>query len=456
MVNSFKNSYNRAIKIGFIEDYTGDLAIYGLQKRHAAQLAVKEINEGFSLRGGAVGAPGIAVFGSTALKAPRVSCRGGDFYYDMKKEDLDEDKLVFSQEDKILVRSGEKGLLGKEVRLIDYDGKSSNRRWRQLARTLIEADQVDVLVAGLTSSSRETIRPLVDKANQLYFYVNQYEGGVADKNTFCTGAVCEQQVVPLLDYMVRTYGRQIYVLAADYNFGQLTAAWTRAFAPVIGGEVVGEEFVPLGTSKFGPVITRVKETQPDWVLTLLVGSAQQNYYPQASEAGLDFPMASTVNMAQGYEHVRFKAPVMDNMHNAVNYMMEIPTVRNKAFVKRWYRMFPNDPYIGQMAQNAYFSIHLYANAVRLAGTTDQTTVGAILESGLHIEAPEGTVFIDPATHHATHYIRLARCDYEHRITFVREWPAINPWWLQRLGVNLIRNPEYKQYVPKEDLFLKIR
>ena len=27
---------------------------------------------------------------------------------------------------------------------------------------------------------------------------------------------------------------------------------------------------------------------------------------------------------------------------------------------------------------------------------------------------------------------------------------IQAWWLQRLGVNLIRKPEYKQYVPDED------
>jgi branched-chain amino acid transport system substrate-binding protein len=31
------------VKIGFIEDYSGNLAVYGLQKLHAAQLAVKEI-----------------------------------------------------------------------------------------------------------------------------------------------------------------------------------------------------------------------------------------------------------------------------------------------------------------------------------------------------------------------------------------------------------------------------
>ena len=81
-------------------------------------------------------------------------------------------------------------------------------------------------------------------------------------------------------------------------------------------------------------------------------------------------------------------------------MQEIPTKRNQDFVQRFYKMFPNDPYLGQMAQNTYFSIHLYAKAARLAGTTDQEKVRKTLEAGWNIEAPEGTVFLEPGTHHA--------------------------------------------------------
>ena len=32
------------VKVGFIEDESGNLSVYGIQKLHAAQLAVKEIN----------------------------------------------------------------------------------------------------------------------------------------------------------------------------------------------------------------------------------------------------------------------------------------------------------------------------------------------------------------------------------------------------------------------------
>ena len=71
---------------------------------------------------------------------------------------------------------------------------------------MIQEDKVDVLVAGFASAEREAIRPIVDQFKQLYFYTNQYEGGVADANTFCTGPVCEQQVIPTVQYMVEKFG----------------------------------------------------------------------------------------------------------------------------------------------------------------------------------------------------------------------------------------------------------
>jgi urea transport system substrate-binding protein len=439
------------VKLGFIEDESGNLAVYGLQKLHAAQLAVKEINEGKTLKGAPnIGAGSLGAMAQVAKNPPVVSKAGVGLDLASDGGEKSVTDLVFEEDPDVLIDSGEKGVLGREVNLVSADGQSNNTLWQQLARRMIQQDKVDVLVAGFASAEREAIRPIVDQFRQLYFYTNQYEGGVADANTFCTGPVCEQQVIPTVQYMVEKFGPRGYTIAADYNFGQLTAAWAKAFIPLVGGEIIAEEFIPLSVSEFGQVIQRIQAAKPDWVMTLLVGSNHHNYYPQAAAAGLKFPMASTVNMAQGYEHKRFPPPSLANMHNAIQYQLEVPTSRNRAFVKRWMAMFPEDQYIGEMAQNTYFTIHLYAKAARIAGTTEQETVKKALELGWNIEAPEGSVFLEPGTHHCAHPIRLAVCDENHDVKFVRDWPMIQAWWLQRLGVNLVRNPEYKQYTPAED------
>ena len=65
------------MKLGFIEDESGNLAVYGLQKLHAAQLAVKEINEGKTLKGAPnIGAGYLGAMAQVAKNPPVVSKEG--------------------------------------------------------------------------------------------------------------------------------------------------------------------------------------------------------------------------------------------------------------------------------------------------------------------------------------------------------------------------------------------
>ena len=56
---------------------SGNLSVYGIQKLHAAQLAVKEINEGKTLKGGPdIGAGGLDTLGNVAKKPPTINKEG--------------------------------------------------------------------------------------------------------------------------------------------------------------------------------------------------------------------------------------------------------------------------------------------------------------------------------------------------------------------------------------------
>lgn len=382
------NGDSDTIKMGVLEDRSGEFALTGIQKYHAQTLAVEEINE-------------------------------------------------------------DGGILGQEIEMIDPDPQSDVDRYRDLSRQLINEDQVDVLFAGFASSTREAVRPIANQNQQLYIYTNQYEGGVCDSYTFCTGAVPEQQISPVLPELVDEFGPDIYTIAADYNFGQITAAWYRTVADEIGANIVEEEFIPLGVGEFGSTINNIQEADPDILVTLLVGNAQAGFYDQKRAAGLDIPMSTTVNMAQGYEHRRFDPPSLANMYVGVNYMEEIDTDRNNSFVDRYYERWGDEAeYLGQMAQNSYFSTYLYKAAVEEAGTTDQDAVIEALESEISIEAPEGDIRMDPETHHMSHIIRLARADEDHNIEFVDNLGEIDPFWLSEgPGCNLLEESDSSQYEP---------
>jgi branched-chain amino acid transport system substrate-binding protein len=313
---------------------------------------------------------------------------------------------------------------------------------------LIQRDKIDVLFAGFASAEREAIRPIVDQYKMLYFYNNQYEGGVADKYTFCTGPVPEQQIDPVVKYCIEKFGPKCYIMAADYNFGQLSAKWTHEIVKKYGGEIVGEEFIPLATSQFASSLERIQNAKPDFVAMYITGDNHAAFYPQAQAAGLKIPYATSINVAQGYEHKRFPPPTLSGMHIGVHYVEELDTPANADFVKRFRAAFPDVPYIGEQTENTYIGVYLYAMAVAKAGATDIPKVIEALESGLHFDAPEGPVYLDPATHHLVRDIRIVVVDDEHVLHFPETYRQVKPDWLSAVkGVDLTKKPEFVQYEP---------
>jgi len=118
------------------------------------------------------------------------------------------------------------GLLGRPVKLYFYDSESNNQFNSQYTTQALVKDKVEVIHGGITSSSREVMRPIVRKFGGLLFYNSLYEGGVCDRRHVSTGMVPAQQLEPLIDHVTNELGKKKgYVLAADYNYGQITAKW---------------------------------------------------------------------------------------------------------------------------------------------------------------------------------------------------------------------------------------
>ena len=376
-----------AIKIGVLEDQSGDFAAATTVKVHAIELATEEIN-------------------------------------------------------------AEGGIDGQPIELVVYDTQSDNRRYQEFMRRVLQRDKVDVVFAGFSSASREAYRPIVNQFDGLAFYNNQYEGGVCDANMIVTGAVPEQQFSTLIPWMMEEYGNRVYTLAADYNFGQISAEWVRQIVEENGGEMVGEEFIPLGVSQFSQSIQNIQSAEPDFVATLLVGSAQASYYEQAASADVGLPMASSVNVGQGYEHKRFTPPSLADMFVTTNYIEEIDTPASADFVERFREMFPDEPYINQEAANSYIAVYLYKQLVERAGTTEREAIREVIAEGdVCFDGPSGNVCLDPKSQHMSQTIYLAHVQDDHSIEFPTVWENIEPYWLGEAGCDLTANDPSAQYTP---------
>ena len=127
------------------------------------------------------------------------------------------------------------GLLGRPIKLINYDPQSNMQLYTQYAQDAALKEKVAVVHGGITSASREVIRPVLNRFKTLYFYNTQYEGGVCDRNEFTVGSTPSQQVEKLVPLNIKTWGKKVYIVAADYNYGQITAQWVQKYTKDNGG-----------------------------------------------------------------------------------------------------------------------------------------------------------------------------------------------------------------------------
>ncbi|MEL6520360.1 MAG: ABC transporter substrate-binding protein [Pseudomonadota bacterium] len=334
------------------------------------------------------------------------------------------------------------GVLGKQVKSVVYDPQSNMSLYSQYATQLALKDKVAVVQGGITSASRETIRPIFHRFQTLYFYNTLYEGGVCDRNEISLGTTPAQTVEKLVPHVMNLWGKKVYTIAADYNYGQITAAWVKRYVEENGGEVIETEFFPLDVTQFGPTISKIQSSAPDILMSVLVGTGHLGFYRQWAAAGMKdkIPMASTTFGAAGAEPIIMTPEEANGIITCYGYYPTIDSPANKAWLEKVNAAYPDDtPILSELSECTWEGMMIWADAVNEAGTLDREPVLEVLESGKTYDMPAGKVSIDPLTHHAIRDVYIA--DLQDRVFEIKEkFEQVQP--LDTQGVcNLEETPD---------------
>lgn len=375
------------IKVGAIFDLTGGLNIYGIQQNNALNLAVENINS-----------------------------------------------------------NG--GLLGQTLVVKGYDSQSELSKYTQYAKTSVLRDNISVMFAGLTSSSREAIRPIFRKANIPYFYSSLYEGGACDKQTFVTGSSASQQLSVLIKWAVEKYGTRIYIMAPDYNFGTISAHWIKKYAADNGAEVVGQDFLALTVTDYSPTLQKIQASKPDFVVALPVGANQTGFLEQFAATGLkDKIGVVSTNYGSGNQQVVVSPEAGVGLIASQGYFMSVESPENDAFTKKWVAKYGNEIPIVSGAVDVWNAVNVWAAAVKKAGTADSTPVITALESGISFKAPNGTVTVEGGSHHLRQNIYIAEGNDQHGFNIIKIFEDVAPRY-ENEQCDLITNPKLvKHFTP---------
>jgi urea transport system substrate-binding protein len=307
------------------------------------------------------------------------------------------------------------GLLGKKLEPVVVDPASNWPLFAEKARQLITQDKVDVVFGCWTSVSRKSVLPVFEELNSLLFYPVQYEGEELSQNVFYTGAAPNQQAIPAVEYLMSPEGggaKRWYLLGTDYVYPRTTNKILRAFLKSKGVKEVDieEVYTPFGHSDYQTIVANIKKFSAGGktaVVSTINGDSNVPFYKELGNAGLKATDVPVVAFSVGEEELRgIDAKPLVGHLAAWNYFMSVKNKQNRAFIKMykaWAKkngvpnldtVVTNDP-----MEATYVGIHMWAQAVKKAGTTDVDKVRTAM-AGQTFKAPSGfTLKMDETNHH---------------------------------------------------------
>jgi branched-chain amino acid transport system substrate-binding protein len=337
------------------------------------------------------------------------------------------------------------GLLGRPLELVFYDSQSDGQYNSQYVTEALVRDKCVVVHGGITSSSREVMRPIVNRFKGLLFYNSLYEGGVCDRRHVSTGMVPAQQLEPLFDYVVKELGgKRTYILAADYNYGHITSKWMQKFTRDRGGEDLAVEFFPLDVNNFQPAISRIQAAKPDVVMSALVGGAHIAFYRQfEASIGKDKMMLASSTYGVGLEHTQLSPEEGNGIILATSFVDDLDTAEARDFVSRFQAYTGDTGYVGEYGEYGERGVTVWAEAVRQAGDASPDAVIEALASGnVSVAGAGGQYTVDGQTNHTTMDIHIVRGNMTQTFDVISSFSQRPPLDTQQV-CDLHANPDDK-------------
>lgn len=300
------------------------------------------------------------------------------------------------------------GVMGKKVVPIQEDGASDWPTFAEKAKKLIQSDKVATVFGCWTSASRKAVLPVFEQLNGLLWYPVQYEGLEASPNIFYTGAAPNQQIVPSIEYLMQQGKKKFFLLGSDYVFPRTANEIIKAQLAAAGGEVLGEEYTPLGHTDYSTVISKLAAAKPDVVYNTLNGDSNVAFFKQLKDAGFTSDTMLTLSVSVAEEEIRGIGP--ENMLGhltAWNYFETTDTPENKTFVSAYKAKYGDNRVTDDPIEAGYDAVYLWAAAVDKAKSTDVAAVKAAAK-GISFKAPEGPITINGENQHISKIVRIGR------------------------------------------------
>lgn len=278
------------------------------------------------------------------------------------------------------------GLLGRPVKLINYDDQSNPATVPGIYTKLLDVDKVDFIVSGYGTNLTAPAMPVAIEHDRLFLglfalavnsefhypkYFSMLPAGPDPKHAFSEPFF---KVAMAADPKPQT----LALLAEDAEFPKNASEGIRDQAKQYGFKLVYDKTYPPGTPDFTPIVRAIQATKPDMVFVASYPPGSAGMLRAATEAGLKTRFFGGGMV--GLQYTPFKEQFGPKLSGVIDYdwwipapTMQFPGILD--FLKKYQAKASAegvDPLGWYLPPFAYANLQVLGDAIEGAKTLDQT------------------------------------------------------------------------------------
>ena len=287
----------------------------------------------------------------------------------------------------------EGGVNGQPVEYVVEDDRSDPATSTQIAKRYAQEGDISLLFGTITGDTAVAVTSVAEEAGIPFATSILGDPAVCSPYGWSFGESIGQLLEPGIPALIEKFGPRVAIVGSDYNFPRDYAAAVKKSVAENGGEVVAEEYSPLGSTDFESTIGRLAAAEPDVIMAMVVGADAIIFTQQAAAFGLLTPEVGYEGAPTDADYYPALTNLVDGRDKIVRWSDAFQDAESVEFSEAYREKTGSPVPIPEVAASAYFAMRFIAAAANDAGTVDPEQLNEAIASFSYDSAlGEGTHF----------------------------------------------------------------
>ena len=319
----------------------------------------------------------------------------------------------------LTLEQGGSKILGRPARLIWLDDPNPQSAQQNMQK-LIEEEKVAAVIGGASGATALALAALAKRTKTPFITLSgaaALTGKDCNRYTFRSNApapVAVRAIAPVL----LAQGKRWYFLMPDYAFGQDVYAAYKAYLDANGGQQVGYDKTPLGTTDFSGYILKIRQAKPDNVVTALSGNDLPAFLKQYADFGMKGGAPVSSPIIADTDIVAAGQQASGIYGKVWHYKDKLNAPADDAFADAYIKKHAKPPHSNAFL--AALSMRLLMASIEKAGSTSPEAIVRALEA-IRLDQGDFPAYFREWDHQLMHRVLVLRV----RPQFTDPWDALD-------------------------------